>query len=442
MIEVFVTIVVISVLVFLLLPSVQSAREMARRTSCANNLMQVGVATNAYHSAFQQYPTQLHGSDANDRRLSFLVPILPFLGQDRIYQRINSAIPRRLKPTGGTKAGTETEAGDTSGDSQVDEFADGMEAIEELDDYEFGMDMMGSYDETLQREKLIEDVRSGLVKPESVEFWPVGGAVPSARDYGIWDIEIPTYRCPSDPGVGLPSRGRTNYAACLGDGIVTMETGPFKKAKGVWISDEENAKQCNAAMRGVFVPRSLTRRKDVRDGASSTILLGEIATDLSDRYIATDPVIVPPDIEIRDNPNWVRNSALVDPEMPMFWLASVNKFSNNTNAWGRGYQWADGAPLFTGFNTILPPNSEISIVGKRPYGSGVLSTSSRHQTGAHVVLVDGATRFVTDTVDCGDANAPSVYHGSGNGAGSKSPYGVWGAMGTRANAELIQPNGI
>jgi hypothetical protein len=35
--------------------------------------------------------------------------------------------------------------------------------------------------------------------------------------YGPWMTEIPTLRCPSDPGVGLPASGRSNYAACLGD---------------------------------------------------------------------------------------------------------------------------------------------------------------------------------------------------------------------------------
>ena len=37
--------------------------------------------------------------------------------------------------------------------------------------------------------------------------------------YKPWVTEIPTLRCPSDPGVGLPAQGRTNYAACLGDSM-------------------------------------------------------------------------------------------------------------------------------------------------------------------------------------------------------------------------------
>ncbi len=37
--------------------------------------------------------------------------------------------------------------------------------------------------------------------------------------YDPWVTEVPMFRCPSDPGLGLPASGRTNYAACIGDGV-------------------------------------------------------------------------------------------------------------------------------------------------------------------------------------------------------------------------------
>ncbi len=37
--------------------------------------------------------------------------------------------------------------------------------------------------------------------------------------------QIPTLHCPSDPGIGLPGQGRTNYAACEGDSTYRMDEG-------------------------------------------------------------------------------------------------------------------------------------------------------------------------------------------------------------------------
>jgi prepilin-type N-terminal cleavage/methylation domain-containing protein/prepilin-type processing-associated H-X9-DG protein len=85
LVELLVVIAIIGILIALLLPAVQSAREAARRLQCANNLKQLGLALHNYHSAHSVLPP---GGLASNQ-LSYIVMLLPFLEQQALYDRFN-----------------------------------------------------------------------------------------------------------------------------------------------------------------------------------------------------------------------------------------------------------------------------------------------------------------------------------------------------------------
>jgi prepilin-type N-terminal cleavage/methylation domain-containing protein/prepilin-type processing-associated H-X9-DG protein len=108
LIELLVVIAIIGVLIALLLPAVQAAREAARRIHCTNNLKQLGLAAMNYESTHKVFPPgQMRISFATSPRVrgfSLFVNLLPFLEQGPLYNRWNFADP--LDNTVGTTANT------------------------------------------------------------------------------------------------------------------------------------------------------------------------------------------------------------------------------------------------------------------------------------------------------------------------------------------------
>ena len=79
------------VLVALLLPAVQSAREAARRTQSRNNLKQIALALHNHHETFGKFPEGTHPNEKldPDKRLSWLAKILPFIEQKALHDNID-----------------------------------------------------------------------------------------------------------------------------------------------------------------------------------------------------------------------------------------------------------------------------------------------------------------------------------------------------------------
>jgi hypothetical protein len=166
---------------------------------------------------------------------------------------------------------------------------------------------------------------------------------------------------------------------------------------------------------------------------------GEIATDLGDSDVRTIAAVGNDGTElIQEEPDFCVHDGLVDPLRPRFWLDGA--YTPAPVGEGRGYRWASAGTSFSAFNTILPPNRELCFGGNTASSHGVAPASSRHPGGVHIMMGDGAIRFVTDSIAEGDVHHENVWlMGTGESApGSASPYGLWGALGTRASSEVVK----
>jgi len=356
--------------------------------SCSNNVKQLGLALHNYHAAFKQLPVQAWGTydtwgvaqantdaadvprSSNQLELSWLVGLTPFFEQQALWEQISNP----------------------------------------------------------------------LVDPISGNIWPPMGPNPrrtltahSVARYEPWLANISSLRCPSDPGVGIPSQGRTNYACCIGDAVRETHAGPLNDR------GNSNGKEADvaASCRGVFVARKTMKFRGILDGLSNTICAGEIITDLGDNDVRTRGVRRTAGPSIWNDVQKCERGR--DPTRPQFWLATLPgqiAFYGNAEQ-RRGFQWALGRPYFTGITTISPPNDEVCLQANHINVANA-PPSSRHQGGAHVLMADGAVKFITDSIEAGNQQSRTVQLAGGVAPGSESPYGLWGSLGTRASKETIE----
>jgi len=324
LVELLVVIAIIGILVGLLLPAVQAAREAARRMSCSNNLKQFGLALHNYESAHKSFPTgsfphQAPGWGNTFSQGSQLVKLLPFVEQAPLFNLLNfSNIPiigTPGHPGGGISA-------------QMSNFGYGHQA------------------------------------------WVTVAPAP-------FQLDLPIFRCPSDPYTNLPTQSNANYTLSMGnqnmpDGgrcpgpIVTI---PGQNGNNLGTNSSAGHGDIGASASGSNISGVTSRfgqwsarLRDLTDGTSNVIAMGEYRPRCGDhpQYFTWS--------------HW--NGA---------WMATTAPINQNTCG-GEGLGKDDTTGGAEDCNHFRTWNMSMGF-------------KSLHTGGAQFVLGDGSVHFIPATID-------------------------------------------
>ena len=343
LIELLVVIAIIAILVSLLLPAVQQAREAARKAQCQNNLKQLGLAMHNYHSTYNCFPAQKGGTAADDAggrtalncnfgNLGFLVPLMPYLDQTALWNQIS-------------------------------------------------------------RPLTVGGVTYPAMGPEATN------AYVSGQTYRPWTVQTASLLCPSD-GKPPTNEAETNYAANMGDHMIGNGHWQPDAARGMFIGSPWHV----APTWNTSLTRWLGLR-DMRDGTVNTLLIGEIGRNSGARDFQGGAQRAVADLTV-DSPPQVCLDAATDPSNPGRYGAAVNFAGDRGSVYSSGMSLHTGFNTILPPNgpSCMVGADGWWQVDYNEFAS-LMTAGSYHSGGVQVVLGDGSVRFIAETIDAGDQTA-------------------------------------
>ncbi|MEQ1824568.1 MAG: DUF1559 domain-containing protein [Pirellula sp.] len=257
----------------------------------------------------------------------------------------------------------------------------------------------------------------------ATDDWPATGV---AANIAMQSQKVGALMCPSDSGDIDPvqptrTRALSSYAFCSGDDYASSQAYPDERLSAV-----DSPKKTPINNRGIFGRWYYCPIGAITDGTSNTIALTErqrpsgVGTKGAVTSLAGTAATVTP-LQCRAKFNGIQYIPITD--------VPINDSSVGYRAWG-------GNAYFAAATTILPPNSASCFIqqGAASYHlmNGIWTPGSEHTGGVQATFADGSVRFISSSIDSGNqsiiAPAPN--------AGGLSPYGVWGALGTKAAGEV------
>ncbi|MDR1142182.1 MAG: DUF1559 domain-containing protein [Planctomycetaceae bacterium] len=349
-------IAIIGVLIALLLPAVQAAREAARRMQCTNNVKQLAIATHNHHDVYgyfpplrTKHPNKEKGYMATYTIFPWTCLLLPFMEQTAMHSAWSTC------------------------------------------DYDhpnfFSIDI-------------------GMGTPTGNDGTTFNSV---AERYAYKSITISSLFCPSDDGVNRPSlvgnSCRNSYVVSLGDSYLDTLMGSTSK-RCPFGHDADAYSGNSQIIRGI---------ESVTDGTSNTIAFSE--TIAANNFFASDLGVKDGITAVTGE---ISDGGLATTWSPISCLgtrSTSNPNSYNTGSiMGKGWNLWYGLHTPNSFHTILPPNSpscgSYSADFTKIYF--LLSATSNHTGGVVAGFCDGSVRFVSETVNCGDLNLPASNIGQSN----------------------------